>query len=201
MNKTINIVLLILLLVGLVAFTAYSIKEILDLKSNNSSLESKTSKNNEDIKSMNRIAFSLPYEAYNLRRLSFDSSLDKLYMPELKIRVPYSSNARSLLYTLRSDEAGNETNEVDVVTDKLIPTQEETTLDCTTILRLKIEDEQNPYSPAEKATSFKLKNGKTLQVYAFSGGQEGNNKCKKLYEQQDINSQNFAKSFNGVESY
>ncbi|HEU5121213.1 MAG TPA: hypothetical protein VFT59_00060 [Candidatus Saccharimonadales bacterium] len=202
MNRTtkISFLVLLLLLVTGSALAAYSMMEIRDLKSENSSLKSDIAKNKEEIETTNRIAFSLPHEAYSLRRLALGADEDKLYMPELKIRIPYSSDARSLLYTLRTD-LGEEIEEVDVTTDKFMPPQESTTLNCSLILRLKIEDKQNPYNPAEKATSFKLNNGKTLQVYAFTGGVEDDSQCKQLYTQQNFDPGTFVKAFENVESY
>lgn len=191
---------LAILLIVFGGFALYAVKQINNLKNGDSSLQASVKKNTEDLEATNRAAFTLPYEGYSSRRLTFDAESNRLYLPELKIKVPYSEKARSLLYSLRDNSDGGKALEADVTTDAYMPPQEMTILACADFLRLKIEDKQSPYNPAEKATSFKLGDGRTLQVYSFTGELEGNDQCKKTYED-GVSPKDFVEAFNGVESY
>ena len=200
MNNVLKIAVVVLL-VAAVGLAVFATREAIALKTKNTALQQSLEKTKEDLASTNRIAFTLPYDAYSMNRLSYEPDTNMLYIPELKVRVPYTAAAKSLLYAMRSDELDEGTLEADVITDNYVPPQEEMILNCTHFLRLKIEDNQSPYNPAEKATSFKLGDGRVLQVYYFTGELEGNDQCKKTYEMFEVYPKDFVNAFKGVESY
>ncbi len=200
--KRLIVPVVLVLLVASIGFVAFDTnQQIKNLKSENTALRAETKKNTEEIVATNTRAYALPYEAYSLRRLAYDITSNTLYIPELRIKVPYTEKARSLLYTLREDLEGGPATEADITTDAYMNPQEETTLACTNFLRLKVEDKQDPYNPAEKATSFTLQDNRTLQVYYFTGELEGNDQCKKSYEMSSVLPKDFVEAFKGVESY
>ncbi|HYF96697.1 MAG TPA: hypothetical protein VD947_01515 [Patescibacteria group bacterium] len=135
------------------------------------------------------------------KRLSYDPNSKMLYLPELSIKLPYNEDSASLVYSLRLDENGAESDEVDISSDKFSRPGGLTQLDCTQFLRLKVEDSANPYNPAEQAYTYKLQDGRTLQVYVFSGELEGNHECKDFYEAQQIYPKDYIKAFEAVQSY
>ena len=140
-------------------------------------------------------------QIYNHKYLYYEPSSNELYLPELRIKIPYNTASKSLLYSMRLDEKGSENQEADISTNKFSPPPDETQLDCTQFLRLKIEDKQNPYNPAEWARTYKLKNGLSLKVYVFSGELEGNSQCKNYYDAQGVYPKDFLKAFDDVQSY
>ena len=199
-NKNRIILVALLVLIGLVSL--YSLSQITKLSSDNSSLRSAIAKNMNLSEGVQRQALIAPYQGYSPQRLAYEASTNKLYMPELRIRVPYSPEARTLLYTVNTDKNGEDASGVTLMTSRFTPPQTETTLDCTAIMRLSIEDKPNSFNPADKpAGSYKLKDGRTVQAYYNTGDLEGNSQCRKLYQAQNVSPENFAKVFTGVESY
>lgn len=140
-------------------------------------------------------------QAYTTKHLAYEPSTNMLYLPELRIKIPYNNLSKSLTYSMRQNEKNVEISEADVSSDKFMPSPDITQYDCSNFLRLKIEDRQNPYNPAEKAYSYELSDGRKLQVYVFSGELEGNRECKVLYGTQQIYPQDFIKAFKDVQSY
>lgn len=137
----------------------------------------------------------------NAKQLAYDPSSNMLYFPELRIKLPYSSLARSFSYSMRLDDKNNEIQEADVASNRFQPSPDLTVLDCTHFLRLSIEDKPNPYNPAEKPYSYNLNDGRKLQIYVFTGELDGNRECKIQYDSQRINPTDFLKAFTGVQSY
>lgn len=135
------------------------------------------------------------------KHLSYDPNSKMLYLPELSIKLPYSETSASLVYSIRMDENGAESDEIDVSSDKFLRPGGLTQLDCTQFLRLKIEDNANPYNPAEQAYTYKLQDGRSLQVYVFSGELEGNKECLNEYEAQPIYPKDYLQAFESVQSY
>lgn len=191
------LLLLIIVLVGVMAVLFNNQNQA--LKDKNSSLESSINTTKDSLDKLQSFVSGLP--PANLKRLVYEPSSNMLYLPDLKIKVPYNADSASLMYSTREDETDNNNLMVDINTDKLPSADIVTQLDCRNILRLKIEPKPNPFNPAEIPTSFKLNDGRTLQVYAFSGELEGNNECKMQYENLGIFPKDFVKVFKGVESY
>lgn len=200
MNKALKFILVLLVVVigGVVVYQQMQIKQ---LKDDTTAIQAEVKKNAESIAATDRAAFFLPYSAYSLQRMAYNATTNTLYIPELKVKIPYSDLASTLLYSPRFNGANGSAGDVDVTTDSFAPPQETTQLNCTNIIRLKVEDKPNPYNPAEKATTYDLGGGKKLQVYVFSGELEGNSQCKNAYEAQKIDTQEFAKAFAGASSY
>lgn len=135
------------------------------------------------------------------KRLSYDPNSKMLYLPELSIKLPYNETSGSLVYSMRMDENGVASDEIDVSSDKFLRPGGLTQLDCTQFLRLKIEDSANPYNPAEQAYTYKLQDGRSLQVYVFSGDLEGNKECLNEYEAQKVYPKDYLEAFEAVQSY
>lgn len=100
-----------------------------------------------------------------------------VYLPEFRIKLPAYSLTKSIAYSLRDELLETDSNsasgpEADVTSMQYIPPDKMTVMDCSNLVRLKVEDKQHPYNPHEKATSVKLADGRTLQVYEFVNSKE-----------------------------
>lgn len=199
-NSKLMPVILVVLVLGIGLFALFLYQQISTLKSENNNLAALIQQNKEALNATDKRLLNAPFEAYTLKRLSYDSTSNMLFIPELNIKVPYTDKAGSLLYAPRLENDETTSKELDVVTSKYLPPSEQTQHFCANFLRLKIEDQQNPYNPAEVATSFKLRDGRTLQVYYFTGELEGNDQCKKSYEA-SVAPKDFVEVFTNVESY
>ncbi|HET8709640.1 MAG TPA: hypothetical protein VFL85_05185, partial [Candidatus Saccharimonadales bacterium] len=62
--------------------------------------------------------------------------------------------------------------EADVFSTAYIYPENETTVNCGNLLRLKFEAQPHPYNPHEKPSSVKLADGRTLQIYQLSNEKE-----------------------------
>lgn len=95
-----------------------------------------------------------------------DKNADFVYMPELKIKLPFNQTSKTIVYDVRLDQnLKQETQEADVSTTLYTPPAKMTIIGCSNMVRLKIEPTQRTYNPNEKAYSVKLNDGRTLQVY------------------------------------
>lgn len=89
-----------------------------------------------------------------------------VYIPELRIKLPLNDATKTLLYSMRSDkQISDSATEADVTSSFFVPPDKQTVMNCSNLVRLKVEAKANPYSPHEKPTSVTLTGGRTLQVY------------------------------------
>lgn len=88
-----------------------------------------------------------------------------VYIPELRIKLPYNVVTKTIQYSPRMDQKGAETEELDVSSAKYIAPEKMTRVNCSDLVRLKVEAQPSPYNPNEKATSVNLVDGRTLQIY------------------------------------
>ncbi|MCA9325389.1 hypothetical protein KDA23_04985 [Candidatus Saccharibacteria bacterium] len=125
-----------------------------------------------------------------------------VYMPELRIKMPFSSLARSITYGIRGeDDPYNDSDpiqsgEVDVSSTAYQYPERELTLNCGILVRLKIENKQHPYNPSEKPHTVKLADGRNLQVYEFVNA----NECQDSWDS-SINPGQIVDIFKKAESY
>jgi hypothetical protein len=129
----------------------------------------KTSVSQDDLAAAQRMQNNSLVAVTQAARPLISKNADVLYLPELRIQVPYSRLASSLLYSLRDEEGdGNtlsQTAETDVRTSFYTYPEKPTRIDCGDEVRLKFEASPHPYNPHEKPTSVKLDDGRTLQIY------------------------------------
>jgi hypothetical protein len=96
-----------------------------------------------------------------------------VYIPELRLKLPYDPVSKYLAYGIRSDGTGevfrNNDKEADVTSSRFTPPAKPTRMDCSALARIKIEDKSNAYSPHEKPSSVKLADGRTLWIYEPTG--------------------------------
>jgi hypothetical protein len=110
-----------------------------------------------------------------LQKIFTTDTADYVYMPELQIRLPYSSFATSIEYAMRQNTGiggGTKPTEADVTSSQYVAPTTPTVMDCSNLVRIEIKDKANSYSPQEKSYSVTLGDGRTLQIYEFAGDQE-----------------------------
>jgi hypothetical protein len=124
-----------------------------------------------------------------------------VYLPEFKIKLPLNDVSKTIAYTMRdngsSDSVTPASPEADVTSFIFPLPGRQTTMDCSKFVRLKLETKPAPYSPHEKATSVKLADGQTLQIYEFVN----DHVCAKYWNQSPVKPSALAAEFLKAKSY
>lgn len=101
---------------------------------------------------------------------------NRLYLPELGVVLPLNSITRSAQYYV--DTATSETEPNIRISSTLAPDHKIRTQSCTDMVRLKVEDTPNAYSPSQPHyATVKLSDGRILQIYASVKPEE----CKQAW--------------------
>lgn len=121
----------------------------------------------------------------------------KVYFPELKIALPLSDEAVSLLYATR--QTGNKQVTYDI-TNRALASQPsagfQTQFACTPV-RLSFEASANPFNQNEQNNAaVKLADGRTLQIYTYT-----NKACQPQWDAADVNPSKIAQLFAQATSY
>jgi hypothetical protein len=144
---------------------------------------------------VNKAAYGLAEE-----KAVIDPITPQVYLPELRIKLPFDSVSKTIAYQMRNVYPGTKMGpglEADVISTKYVPPPELTRVDCSNFVRLKLEAEPNPYSPHEKPTSVKLADGRTLQVYELVNEPE----CNSSWYYSGISPSMMAQEFTKAQTY
>jgi hypothetical protein len=105
------------------------------------------------------------------QRVVVDAVNSTVYLPEFRIKLPYDETSKALAYSIRNyDKNGKiavdaSNAEADLTSLNYVHPAPVTTMDCSDLLRIKVELTQKPYNPHEKASTVKLADGRSLQLY------------------------------------
>ena len=165
-NIPVAVVVLILVLVLQSAGLAWLMVQNHTLSGDVSTLQ-RTSASKDDLAASQRLLNGSISNVFGAEKPVMDAQTLSVYLPEFKIKLPYNSTTKTIAYTLRNDNnpRSNDPAEADVTSTRYVAPEKETVVDCSDFLRLKIEAAPHTYSPHEKATSVKLADGRTLQIY------------------------------------
>lgn len=104
----------------------------------------------------------------------WDTGTDFVYLPEFRIKLPFTPVSKSLTYEMRGEfdelftgnpSSSSQIPEADLYSTHYIYPQQPATADCGVMVRIKLEAKPDAYSPHEKPSTVKLADGRTLQVY------------------------------------
>jgi hypothetical protein len=184
-KRYILFVVLVIQLIGLVGLAAKY--EILwtDLKVAQQNIEANA-----------RLSAGMLDNAFSLQKVVVEPKEPAVYLPEFRIKLPYDEVTSSLAYGIREPLDPSDPLEADVRSTLYQEEFELTRVDCSILVRLKLESKPNPYSPHEKASTVNLKDGRTLQVYKSFNEPE----CQKFWES-SIHPETVASVFQKAQSY
>ncbi len=120
----------------------------------------------------------------------------QVFIPELRIKLPLNETTKTIAYGMRTDQNGALLSEADVTSTNYIAPPMMTVMNCSNLVRLKIEPEPNPYSPHEIPSSVTLSDGRTLQVYKSSNIPS----CMASW-QNSVSPESMAQQFTNATSY
>lgn len=121
----------------------------------------------------------------------------KIYFPELKLVVPLSDDAVSILYSGRQVGSGQTTYDITNRTLVSLPaTGYQTQFSCTPV-RLSFEAKANPFNQNEKTNAaVTLADGRTLQIYTYT-----NKACQPQWDAAKVDPAAIAQLFAKATSY
>lgn len=186
MNNKIFLSVTVPLLVGLIGFATLLIFMFVRVNSLDSKLD----------RAETKIELLQNNQQGQAGHVAVDPLGEKVYIPELKIRLPFTSLAKTFTYSTRTDKDGGSVIEADVSSDLYTYPDRMLVKNCGNLVRLKIEDKQNPYNPHEKPTTVNLVDGRKLQVYEFVNEKSCNDSWSASISPEPV-----ANAFKGAESY
>jgi|GEM_PF-3510460 len=120
----------------------------------------RTTRNDSD--AANQFTYNTIDTNNQLLSLSVLPGQNRLYVPELNLTVPLNLQTRALRYSFEEGTTNNVRLTSALMTDHAVHTQS-----CSDMVRLKIEDKADAYSPSQPLyASVSLSDGRTLQIYA-----------------------------------
>jgi hypothetical protein len=121
----------------------------------------------------------------------------KIYFPELKLVLPLSDEATSLLYSSRQVGSGQTTYDITNRALASLPAAGyQVQFSCTPV-RLSFEAKANPFNPNEKTNpAVSLADGRTLQIYTYA-----NKACQPQWDAVKVDPAAIAQLFAKATSY
>lgn len=139
-------------------------------------------------------------EVFSAERVVTDPLKEKVYIPEFRLVLPLNQTTKTIAYKLRTDFKGNPLNkdqlEADITSTIYAKPDKQTVVDCSELLRIKLEPKAMPYSPHEKPTSLTLSDGRSLQIYESINEKE----CAQTWDY-SMSPETLAEAFIQAEAY
>lgn len=170
-------VILLVLMAALITVTVYQVVKLRDIE-----------KRLDETSTSQQLVYNEITNQKQLLKPVVSAEKNLVFIPEMRLSLPYNQTTKTLQYY--EDLNGNIRLQSTLVAD-----YEMRTMSCADMVRIKVEESPDEYSPEQKlAYTVPLSDGRTLQVYASSYDD-----CQLPWQQ--MSPQQIAEEFKQASSY